>query len=70
MNADAIAALAQETHQPVSVVKEIFEEQYALLKATARITDYLILFAARRTRDALVKKGHPNDAPIGGSALG
>jgi hypothetical protein len=53
---DAIAALAEETHQPLLVVNAIFEEQYALLKATARIHDYLILFATRRTRDALLKR--------------
>jgi hypothetical protein len=56
-NADAIAALAEETHQSPPVVKQIFDEQYALLKATARVTDYLILFATRRTKDALLKKG-------------
>jgi len=55
-NADAIAALAEETHQPLPVVEEIFKEQYARLKATARISDYLALFAARRTRDALARR--------------
>jgi hypothetical protein len=56
-NAHAIAALAEETLQPQPVVKQIFDEQYALLKATARITDYLVLFATRRTKNALIKKG-------------
>jgi hypothetical protein len=55
-NAGAIAALAQETNQPLPVVEAIFEEQYARLKASARITDYLVLFATRRARDALVKR--------------
>jgi len=53
LNADTIASLAQETHQPESVVKEIYEEQYARLKAQARIQDYVVLFAARRTKDLL-----------------
>ena len=53
LNADTISSLAEETHQPESVVKEIFEEQYARLKARARIQEYVVLFAARRTKDVL-----------------
>jgi hypothetical protein len=53
---DTIAALAEEAHQPASVVKDIFNEQYMRLKQTARIPDYLVLFATRRTRDALAKQ--------------
>jgi Protein of unknown function (DUF3562) len=53
VNADVIAALAEETHQPVEVVKDVYEEQFAQLRAGARITDYLVLFASRRTRDVL-----------------
>ena len=59
LNADAIAALAEETRQPLPVVKEIFDDQYARLKANARVTDYLVLFATRRTRDALAKRSPP-----------
>ena len=50
---DAIATLADETHQPFEVVKDVYEEQFARLSADARITDYLVLFASRRTRDVL-----------------
>ena len=53
LKTDTIAALAEETHQPLTVVREIYEEQYARLKSTARISDYLVLFATRRTKDAL-----------------
>jgi len=56
VNADVIAALADETHQPVEIVKDIYEEQFARLSAGARITDYLVLFASRRTRDLLVHR--------------
>ena len=53
LNADTISALAEETYQPESVVKRVYEEQYARLKARARIQDYVVLFAARRTKDLL-----------------
>jgi hypothetical protein len=56
-NLDAIATLAEETHQPFEVVKDVYEEQFARLSAGARITDYLVLFASRRTRDVLVGRG-------------
>jgi hypothetical protein len=55
-NAETIAALAEETGQPPHVVKEVFEREYARLKETARVGDYLILFAARRTKNALVTR--------------
>jgi hypothetical protein len=56
VNADVIAALAEETHQPVEIVKDVYEEQFARLSADARITDYLVLFASRRARDVLVHR--------------
>jgi hypothetical protein len=55
-NVETIAALAEETGQPVPVVKEIFEREYARLKAAARVGDYLVLFEARRTKNALVRR--------------
>jgi hypothetical protein len=55
-NASAITALAQETRQPVEVVREIFEEQYARLDATARVRSYLVLLATRKTREELAKR--------------
>jgi hypothetical protein len=56
LNADTISSLAEETHEPESVVREIYEEQYARLKARARIQDYVVLFAARRTKDLLARR--------------
>lgn len=56
LTADTITALAEETHQPVTVVREIYEEQYARLKSRARISDYLVLFAVRRTKDVLARR--------------
>jgi hypothetical protein len=53
INRDAISSIAQEMQCPLPEVTQIYESELARLKASARITDYLVLFAARRTRDAL-----------------
>ena len=55
INQNTITSLAQEMHCPLPVVKQVYEAEFARLKAGARITDYLVLFAARRTRDALAR---------------
>jgi Protein of unknown function (DUF3562) len=34
-------------------VRRVYEAEFTRLKESARITDYLVLFASRRTRDAL-----------------
>jgi len=52
---DAIAALAEETRQPISHVKRVYEAEFTRLKADARIRDYLVLLASRRARDALLR---------------
>jgi hypothetical protein len=49
-----ITSIAQEVHYPVPIVKRIYEDEFARLQATARVTDYVILFASRRTRDRLL----------------
>ena len=56
INQDAITSIAQEMHYPLPVVRRVYEAEFARLKAGARITDYLVLFAARRTRDALLSR--------------
>lgn len=58
INKDTITSIALEMHYPLPVVTQVFEAEFARLKASARITDYLVLFAARRTRDALLSR-HP-----------
>jgi hypothetical protein len=50
---DAIAALADESGHPIGLVAEIYRAELARLKESARVHDFLPLFAARRTRDAL-----------------
>jgi len=54
-NHDAVIAnIAQEMHYPLPVVKRVFEAEFSRLMAAARITDYVILFASRRTRAELL----------------
>ena len=54
INQDTIMSIAQETHHPLPEVRRVYEAEFARLKANARVTDYLVLFAARRTRDVLL----------------
>jgi hypothetical protein len=53
---DEIAAIARDTGRSVSEARVAFEDAMAHLGTTAKITDYLVLFATRRARDRLVKK--------------
>jgi hypothetical protein len=52
----AIQSLANEPNRPVDEVRSIYESAYLRLKPDARITDYLPVLVARRTRDSLM---HP-----------
>lgn len=53
---EAIEALAQDTHTPLNEVELVYETELALLRAWARINDFVALFAARRTRDRLLRR--------------
>jgi hypothetical protein len=55
-NDDAISNIAQEMHYPLPVVRRVYETEFERLKSSARITDYLVVFAVRRTRDALLAR--------------
>jgi hypothetical protein len=57
LHRSAIATLAEETGRPVPVVKEAYEREYADLKSTARVKDYLALFASKRAKQTLAR-GH------------
>lgn len=48
-----IRSIAQEMHYPIPLVKRIYEDELARLRALARVGDYLVLFASRRTRNLL-----------------
>jgi hypothetical protein len=52
---DVIESLAEQTHRPVPEVMPVYEAELRHLKAEARITDYVRLFAVRRTREALLR---------------
>jgi hypothetical protein len=54
----AIEGLAHESGQPISVVAEVYQAELARLKEGARLQDFLVLFAARRTREALSHAAH------------
>jgi hypothetical protein len=45
-----------ETDRSFDEVKRVYEAEFARLKSSARITDYLVLFASRRTRAALARR--------------
>jgi len=53
-----ISSIAQEVHYPISIVKRIYEDEFARLQAAARVSDYVVLFASRRTRDRLLSARH------------
>ena len=49
-----ITSIAQEVHYPVPIVKRIYEDEFGRLQAIARVTDYVVVLASRRTRDRLI----------------
>lgn len=56
---NAIEEIALESGRPMNEVKRIYEAELARLKADAHVRHYLLLFASRRTREALVQgSGH------------
>jgi hypothetical protein len=50
----AIAELAGQSGQPADVVATIYRTKLAQLSEGASVQDFLILLAARRTREALL----------------
>jgi len=53
LNDDAIDDLAHQTGEPIDRVRKVYEKEFARLAAIARIPDYLVLLAMRRTRESL-----------------
>jgi hypothetical protein len=53
LHSGVIAALAEEIRRPIVEIRPIYERVYLQLKPLARITDFLPLLVARRTRDVL-----------------
>ena len=50
----AISSLADESGHPIDVVAEVYRAELARLKEGASVHDFLIVLAARRTREALL----------------
>jgi hypothetical protein len=50
---EAIQSLAAETRSPAEVVRRVYESEFARLKDGARVNDFLVLLAMRRTRVTL-----------------
>ena len=50
---DAIEGLARANNRSVSEVTDIYLNEFARLKANARIPNYLVLLASKHVRDVL-----------------
>ena len=50
----AISQLAGESGQPVDIVASVYRAKLAQLSNGASVRDFLIVLAARRTREALL----------------
>ena len=55
LNQRAIEKLARKVNRPIARVKAVYEDEYARLKISAKVTDFLGVFASRRARDALLR---------------
>lgn len=56
-----IAAIARELARPAAEIAEVYTELYDDLKASARVTDYVRVFAARKVR-ARYQHGRPDQS--------
>jgi hypothetical protein len=51
----AIEKLARNISRPIARVKAVYEDEYARLKISAKVTDFVGVFASRRARDKLLR---------------
>jgi hypothetical protein len=49
----AIQALVDETELPFWEVRRTYEREFARLKSSARVKDYIVVLASRRARESL-----------------
>jgi Protein of unknown function (DUF3562) len=63
-DAATIAALAAQTQIDESVVRSLYEEEFAVLAADSSVKNFISLIAARRVRERLRASRHrPQPAP-------
>ena len=55
----AMRSLAVETGRDLSLVTQIYEQELTRLQTGANLTEYILLFACRRTREILRKSKKP-----------
>jgi hypothetical protein len=55
----AIRSLAVETGQEIALVTQVYEAELARLQAGAHLTDFVLLFSCRRTREILRMSAKP-----------
>ena len=56
LHQSVVNALAQEIRLPIANVKIVYEMEFARLKSSAKVKDYLALLASRRAREKLLSK--------------
>ncbi len=61
----AIAALARETDTDLEVVRNLYDEEFAVLHARASIKNFIGIIAARRVRERLVTAHKRNHSAAG-----
>ena len=63
----AMKSLANETGHEFPLVRQVYERELALLQSGANLTEFILLFACRRTREIL-RKSRKSERPQAVSA--
>jgi hypothetical protein len=61
---EAIDDLACQTGAPTAYVRKVYEEEFARLAVIARIPDYLVLLAMKRTRERLARRSRSDEVLV------
>jgi hypothetical protein len=54
LHQSVVNALAQDIRLPVANVKIVYEMEFARLKSSAKVKEYLVVLASRRAREKLL----------------
>ena len=66
----AMRSLAIETGYEFAVVRQVYEAELARLQAGAHLTEYVLLFSYRRTREFRPDVRDLRETPLASSSLG